>query len=91
VLVQKTNHHYPSLAITGPCFTMVFDSMDFMMDLPRSNSCDSILLVVDRFTKMVHFIPCNKLITGEKTTNLFLDHVFCYNGFPEDNVFYHEP
>jgi hypothetical protein len=37
------------------------------------------------------FIPCNKSIIGEKTTKLFLDHVFCYNGFPKDNVFYHEP
>ncbi len=33
------------------------------------------------------FIPCNKSIIGEKTTKLFLDHVFCYNGFPKDNVF----
>ncbi len=86
----KKNRHYPSLTIIGPYFTMVFNSMDFIMDLPQINSCDSILVVVDRFKKMVHFIPCNKSITGEKTTKLFLNHVFCYNGFPEDNVFYHE-
>jgi len=32
-------------------------SMDFIVDLPVSNRCSSIWLVVDRFTKMSHFIP----------------------------------
>jgi hypothetical protein len=36
---------------------------------------------------MVHFTPCNKSITGEKTTKLFLDHVFHYHGLLENIVF----
>jgi hypothetical protein len=32
-------------------------SMDFIVDLPVSNECSSIWVVVDRFTKMSHFIP----------------------------------
>jgi hypothetical protein len=61
--------------------------MDFIVDFPWSNSFNSILLVVDCFTKMAHFIPYNKLITDKKTTKLFLDHVFCYHGFIEDIIF----
>jgi hypothetical protein len=37
--------------------------------------------------KMTHFIPCTKTITNERTSKLFLDHVFQYHGFLEDIVF----
>ncbi len=60
------------------------------MDLPQSNSFYSILVVVDCFTQMVHFIPCNKSITSEMTTKLFLHHVFHYHGFPKVIIFYCE-
>ncbi len=42
-------------------------AMDFIMDLPIVRAKNSILVVVDRLTKMAHFIPCSKLITAEKT------------------------
>jgi hypothetical protein len=54
--------------------------------MPISNSFDSIPAAVDHLTKMVHFIPCNKSITGERTTKSFFDHVFWYHGIFEDII-----
>ena len=31
---------------------------DFIMDLPNSDGYDTILVVINRLTKMSHFIPC---------------------------------
>ena len=61
-------------------------SMDFITDLPPSNSFDSIFVVVDRLTKMAHFIPCKKTSSSEDTTRFFLDNVYRYHGLPDDIV-----
>jgi len=45
--------------------------MDFITDFPFYNSYDSILVVVDYLTKMVHFIMCIKTITDKRMTKLF--------------------
>ena len=61
-------------------------SMDFITDLPPSNSFDSIFVVVDRFTKMAHFVPCKKTSSSEYRARLFLDNVYRYHGLPDDIV-----
>ena len=42
-------------------------SADFITDLPESEGFDSILVVVDRFSKEVEFIPCTKSISALDT------------------------
>ena len=40
---------------------------DFTTDLPLSNGLDSILVIIDQFSKEVEFIPCNKIVTALDT------------------------
>ena len=57
-------------------------STDFITDLPLSHGYDSILTVVDRFSKETEFIPCNKTDTALDTAKLYLFHVWKDHGLP---------
>ena len=61
-------------------------SADFITDLPESRGFDSILVVVDRFSKEVEFIPCNKAVTALDTARLYLTHVWKSHGLPRSMV-----
>ena len=50
--------------------------MDFITDLPKSDMADAILVVIDRFTKMAHFIACNKDINARQFSDLFVREIF---------------
>jgi hypothetical protein len=56
----------------------------------RSSTCQwkgfNFFVVVNRLTKMAHFIPCTKTITGEETSKLFLDNIYHIHGLPNDIV-----
>ena len=51
-------------------------SMDFIGGFPVSNGYDSVLVVVDRFSKMTHFIPCVKTLNAEGLCDLMVHNVF---------------
>ena len=61
-------------------------SMDFITDLPMSNSFDSVLVVVDRFSKMAHFIPCVKSVNAAQVAELFFTNIVRLHGLPRDIV-----
>ena len=61
-------------------------SMDFITKLPLSNNFDSILVVVDRFSKMTHFIPCSESINAENLAKLFIENIVRYHGLPDNIV-----
>jgi hypothetical protein len=61
--------------------------MDFITGLPVSNGFDSILVVVDRLSKMAHFIPTTADgCDAKETARLIRDHVFKLHGTPNDSI-----
>ena len=61
-------------------------SMDFITDLPESAEHDAILGVIDRLTKMSHFIPCRKDINVKQFELVFLEEIFRLHGLPRDII-----
>ncbi|KAJ9506472.1 hypothetical protein QJQ45_019457 [Haematococcus lacustris] len=61
-------------------------SMDLIVKLPASgpNKYDSILVFVDRLTKMVHLVKTWESMTATQYAKLFLEHVFRLHGMPRN-------
>ena len=61
--------------------------MDFIANLPSLKSFDSIFVVMDRFTKITHLVPCKKPLSVEDMARLFFDNVYQYHSLPDNIVF----
>ncbi|KAJ9525532.1 hypothetical protein QJQ45_003106 [Haematococcus lacustris] len=63
-------------------------SMDLIVKLPASGpqKYDSILVFVDRLTKMVHLVKTWESITDPQYAKLFIEHVFRLHGMPRDVI-----
>ena len=60
--------------------------LDFVTGLPLSRGHTTILTIMDRFSKMAHFVPLPKLPSAKETAELVLQHVFRIHGLPSDVV-----
>jgi transposase InsO family protein len=61
--------------------------MDFITDLPLSDGCDQLWVIIERFTKMAHFLPLPK--EGKTASDLaiiFAREIWRHHGLPSDIV-----
>jgi hypothetical protein len=61
--------------------------MDFIVGLPTTQSgYNSISVIVDRFLKVVHFIPVKTTYKGAKLAQLYIARIVCLHGVPKKIV-----
>jgi len=59
---------------------------DFITRLPLAQGYDSILVVVDRLTKMVYFIPTTERTSAKGLARLSRDNMWKLHGLPESII-----
>jgi hypothetical protein len=67
-------------------------TMDLITQLPRTSSGnDAIVVLVDKFSKMVHYVATTTTVTAEKLAEIFLNNVVKYHGIPKNLVSDRDP
>uniref|UniRef100_H3H2L9 Integrase catalytic domain-containing protein n=1 Tax=Phytophthora ramorum TaxID=164328 RepID=H3H2L9_PHYRM len=67
-------------------------SMDFVFGLPRdTQGRTGVLVIVDRFSKMLHLAPVAASITAKQTAAIFVDAVYRHHGLPSSIVSDRDP
>jgi len=61
-------------------------TVDLITGLPESHGYDSIMVTVDRLSKMVHVCPTTAKLSSEGLARLFRDHVWKLHGLPEQII-----
>jgi hypothetical protein len=62
-------------------------SMDFVVGLPRTpKGNDSVWVIVDRLTKVAHFVPVKTPYATEKLAELYVEHILRLHGAPRSIV-----
>ncbi|XP_039811591.1 uncharacterized protein LOC120674480 [Panicum virgatum] len=79
---------YPGLLQPLPVLSSAWEmvSLDFVEGLPRLGNSDTILVVVDKYSKFAHFIPLRHPFTALSVAKAFLDHVYKLHGLPSSLV-----
>jgi transposase InsO family protein len=61
--------------------------MDFIIGLPKTRSgYDSTWVVVDRLTKVAHFIPVMTTYTSAELAKIYMNRIVCSHGVPKEIV-----
>jgi IS30 family transposase len=61
--------------------------MNFIVRLPHTQAgYDLIWVIVDRLTKVVHFIPVKTTYSGAKLAELYMSRILCLHGVPKKIV-----
>ena len=58
-------------------------TMDFITDLPRTaTGYDRIFVIVDKYSKRIHLIPCKSTYTAKQYAELFYNEIYRHHGMP---------
>ncbi len=57
--------------------------MDMITGLPRSNSCNALLVIVDRFSKAIIPVACNVELSAEGWAQILRNHVYTQHEMPK--------
>ena len=67
--------------------------IEYVTDLPRSglHGYTSVFIMVCHLTQIAHSVPCNKEITVEESSELFIDNCYRLHGVPKVIVLNRNP
>ena len=82
---QNTGFYTPIIVPEKPWTNI---SMDFVLGLPKKmKGYEPIFFVVDKFSKMAHFIPFKKKLDSEHVAELFFKEIVRLDGLPKSIIF----
>jgi hypothetical protein len=73
-----------SLPIPDSAWCIV--SMDFIEGLPKARKYDTILMVIDKFTKYAHFFALSHPYTALTIAQLYFSNIYKLHGLPKTNI-----
>ncbi|KAF8759764.1 hypothetical protein RHS01_02206 [Rhizoctonia solani] len=79
-------HNYALNPLTVPAGPWEDISYGYIVKFPKCKGYDSILVVVDRFSKMMHLVPCKETATAEDVPQMFLEHIWKLHGTPKRTI-----